>query len=338
MKMKWALFNHAAILRAPEDGTGSGDAVVTDFAEDESALADALFADDPDDQAADADGQDDATDADEDPDADLSEDEKAAKAAKEAEAARADEDGKTADEDPDGDTEEVYTVKVDGEEFEVTQSELISGYQRQRDYTQKTQAHSAQVQQWEQERQAEVGQLKNALSYYALPTAKEPRPEDFAGKPEEFMQAYGQWQQQSTRQSEAAQLLEAITAEETQRVLAREAGLLREKIPEWADETVRQAEYAKMTAVATDRYGFTPDEISQLTDHRLLPLLRDAMRMAEIDAKPVVMKRKTEVKPKLSAGAKTKTDHKAEAHAKAVAKLNSGKAMSEDDFANMLFQ
>jgi len=314
------------------------DDLTTDFAEDDNALADAIFADEPAAQVVDVDDPEAAAEAElaegaegqDDPDAELSDEEKAAKAAKDAEG--------DPEADPDFETEEVYTVKVDGEEFEVSQSELVAGYQRQRDYTQKTQAHSAQVQQWEQEREVEVGQLKNALAYYALPTAKEPRPEDFAGKPDEFMQAYGQWQQQSSRQSEASQLLEAITAEETQRVLEREAGLLQQKIPEWADETVRQAEHTKMVKSASDRYGFTPEEVAQVTDHRLLLLLRDAARVAEIDAKPVVLKRKTEIKPKLSAGAKTKTDPKAEANAKAVKKLNSGKELSEDELADVLFQ
>lgn len=37
-----------------------------------------------------------------------------------------------------------HTVKVDGEEYEVTLDELINGYQRQRDYTQKTQQLAAE--------------------------------------------------------------------------------------------------------------------------------------------------------------------------------------------------
>lgn len=51
------------------------------------------------------------------------------------------------------DTEEdepKYTVKVDGEEIEVTQEELLRGYMRQRDYTQKTQQLAEQRRQIEQ--------------------------------------------------------------------------------------------------------------------------------------------------------------------------------------------
>lgn len=234
-------------------------------------------------------------------------------------------------------TEQVYTVKVDGKEFEVTESELLAGYQRQQDYTQKTQAIAEQRRAFEQERQGEMEQLRNALAYYALPTAKEPRPEDFAGKPDQFMQAYGQWQQQSARQAEAAQLLDAIVSDENRRTLEREAGLLQQAIPEWADETVRQADYAKMMQAASDRYGFSPEEIAGVTDHRLLILLRDAAKGAELDAKPVVLKRKTEIKPKLSAGAKVKTDPNADKQKKALGKLKTKGDLSGKDAEALLF-
>ena len=45
-----------------------------------------------------------------------------------------------------------YKVKVDGEEIEVTQDELLRGYMRQRDYTQKTQQLAEQRRQFEQYR------------------------------------------------------------------------------------------------------------------------------------------------------------------------------------------
>jgi len=316
------------------------DDLTTDFdTDDGDALAAAMFSDDAEVQAkpaspeaAKADGVEVEDDKDADDGAELTDEEKATKAAQDAADAKADKGA-----DPDAETEQVYTVKVDGKEFEVTETELLAGYQRQEDYTQKTQSVAAERRAFEQERDAEIVQLRNALAYHALPTAKEPRPEDFAGKPDQFMQAYGNWQQQTARQTEASQLLEAITAEETQRVLQRESGLLQKAIPEWADETVRQADHAKMVKSASDRYGFTPEEIAQVTDHRLLLLLRDAARVSELDAKPVVLKRKTEIKPKLSAGTKNKTDPGAEAHAKALAKLNKGNA-GDDDLESLLFQ
>lgn len=341
MNKKWALFNTTALCRAPADETGAGPADTTDFSiDDGDALAAAMFSDEPDETPAAKADETPSEEADdpENPDADegLSDEEKAAaleaKEAEDAEAAKI-----AAAKEAGEDTEQVYTVKVDGKEFEVTETELLAGYQRQQDYTQKTQAVANERREFEQQRDAEIVELKNALAYHALPTAKEPRPEDFAGKPEEFMQAYGQWQQKTARQAEASQLLEAITAEENQRTLAREVGLLEKAIPEWADETTRNTEFAEMVKSGSERYGFTPEEIAQVTDHRLLLLLRDAAKGAALEAKPVVLKRKTEIKPKLSAGTKTKTNPNAEAHAKALEKLNKGKA-GDDDLENLIFQ
>ena len=59
---------------------------------------------------------------------------------------------------PEGDNQQTteeepkYKVKVDGEEIEVTQEELLRGYMRQKDYTQKTQALAEQRRQFEQYR------------------------------------------------------------------------------------------------------------------------------------------------------------------------------------------
>lgn len=51
------------------------------------------------------------------------------------------------------DDEPKFKVKVDGEEIEVTQEELLRGYMRQKDYTQKTQQLAEQRRQFEQQPQ-----------------------------------------------------------------------------------------------------------------------------------------------------------------------------------------
>ena len=235
------------------------------------------------------------------------------------------------------DDETTYTLKVLGEEIEVSESDLIKGWQDNAANTQKAQAHAETVRDFEAYREKEVGLLKEALAYHALPTANEPRPEEFAGRPSEFMEAYGKWQKDAERQTLADNTLKAIEADEAQRVLVREAGLLQEKIPEWSDESVRQADYASMSKVASDTYGFSPEEIAQTTDHRLLMLLRDAARVAEYESKPVVLKRVVNTKQGLSGGTKGKTPAADSAHAKAVKKINSGAKPNGEDLADALF-
>jgi hypothetical protein len=235
------------------------------------------------------------------------------------------------------DPENMWTVKVDGTEFDVSETELVAGYQRQKDYTQKTQALSNQMQEFNQGKEAQLTQLRDALAYYALPTTVEPKPEQYAGRPDAFMQAYGRWQKESTRQSEATNLLEQITTGQHQETLQRELVMLNEKLPEWSDPAAKEADISAMSKVGLERYGFTQDEIDQVADHRLLLLLRDASRVAQYEAKPVVMKRKTEIKPKLSAGTQVKSDPKAEANAKALKKLNTRGKADPDDLASLFY-
>lgn len=59
----------------------------------------------------------------------------------------------------DTDDGDLFVVKVDGEEIEVTRDELLKGYSRQQDYTKKTQALAA-----ERERLQGLEQLAQALS------------------------------------------------------------------------------------------------------------------------------------------------------------------------------
>src|SRR5210317_1682593 len=62
---------------------------------------------------------------------------------------------------------QTFTVKVDGQEVEVTQEELINGYSRQQDYTRKTQELSQQRKTIEQQ-QAELAQ-RDAIYSQLLP-------------------------------------------------------------------------------------------------------------------------------------------------------------------------
>lgn len=65
--------------------------------------------------------------------------------------------------DSDSDSGEKYTVKVDGEKFEVTLDELKSGYQRQADYTREKQALKAEQEEIEEVREQYATQFE-ALS------------------------------------------------------------------------------------------------------------------------------------------------------------------------------
>ena len=65
---------------------------------------------------------------------------------------------------------QTFTVKVDGQEVEVTQEELVNGYSRQQDYTRKTQELSQQRKTIEQ-KQSELEQ-RDAIYSQLLPKWK----------------------------------------------------------------------------------------------------------------------------------------------------------------------
>ena len=75
-----------------------------------------------------------------------------------------------------------FTVKVDGQDIEVTQEELINGYSRQQDYTRKTQELSQQRKTIEQQ-QAELAQ-RDAIYSQLLPKMEAQLKGDLANEPD----------------------------------------------------------------------------------------------------------------------------------------------------------
>ena len=75
-----------------------------------------------------------------------------------------------------------FTVKVDGQDIEVTQEELINGYSRQQDYTRKTQELSQQRKNIEQQ-QAELAQ-RDAIYSQLLPKMEAQLKGELANEPD----------------------------------------------------------------------------------------------------------------------------------------------------------
>jgi hypothetical protein len=77
---------------------------------------------------------------------------------------------------------QTFTVKVDGQEVEVTQEELVNGYSRQQDYTRKTQELSQQRKTIEQQ-QAELAQ-RDAIYSQLLPKMEAQLKGELANEPD----------------------------------------------------------------------------------------------------------------------------------------------------------
>lgn len=220
----------------------------------------------------------------------------------EAEDGESDEQG----EDPDEADEqpELHTVKVAGEEVQVTLEEALKGYSREQDYVRKTQALAdqrrsaereiAEVRAAYQSKLDSVTQLLEASQPRVDQSLRDTNPAEWSAQ----MLQHRMWAEQRSAVAQERESLSAQAQAEEAAALAETVKAETEKlliaIPEWSDPKVAEAEHAKLRSTGTDHYGFTPDEINGLTDHRMVRVLRDAVRYRELQAKSVGVRAKVE--------------------------------------------
>lgn len=219
-----------------------------------------------------------------------------------------------AGEEPEEDPE--FDITTPEGERKLKLSELREGYLRLADYTRKTQAVAQERKAAEAAKaEAEIAkqQLMESLQYWAVPVVQEP---DWAAlartkPPQEYLAIKADWDARQGKAQKAREAWEqAQAAERAQRVQSERDKLL-EAIPEWRDQAKAKADAEKMMARARD-YGFSPEELAEVTDHRVFRALRDAAAYRELqEAKPAVTKKVASVQPALKPGAKpapAKTD------------------------------
>ena len=186
---------------------------------------------------------------------------------------------------------QTFTVKVDGQEVEVTQDELINGYSRQQDYTRKTQELSQQRKTIEQQ-QAELAQ-RDAIYSQLLPKMEAQLKGELANEPDwntlyeddpvgyvREKQLWDEKKDKLTAVSAEQQRLqqEAMVKQQQQLQQFVEYGnqKLLEIIPEWQNPEVAAKEKAAISEYAVNFLEYTPEEIQQVYDYRALLGLRNA--------------------------------------------------------------
>lgn len=198
---------------------------------------------------------------------------------------------------------QTYTVRVDGEEVEVTIDELLSGYSRTQDYTRKTMALADQRKDLESELnqiRQERAQLTQALEQLDVQDQEQEPNWDalYQQDPQQWLIQREVWREKQERKralmEEKQRLLQAQEADK-QRVIgqfvAQERDKLVEVLPSWRDEKVAKAEKAKVADYAK-KIGFNDQEIAQFYDHRAVTALYKAMKFDELQSgKPKVAKK-----------------------------------------------
>lgn len=218
---------------------------------------------------------------------------------------------------------EVYTVKVDGEEFEVTQDELLSGYSRTKSFTKRSMELAEQRKAFEQEAE----QVKQMRDMYAqqleqvqgqLQQAIPEQEPDWAALAKEYpaedlivYKAQLDQQKEQARHVEAErQRIQQEQAQEQQvfrqKHLEAQRGEMLDRIPSWSNEDTRNTERQEVIKYAQSR-GFSQEEVSQASDARAIELLYKAWQWDNLQKKTPAAKKKAKSAPKMAKAGQPKS-------------------------------
>jgi len=214
-----------------------------------------------------------------------------------------------ADEETPTETPQAYTVKVDGDEFEVTLDELRDGYQRQADYTRKSQSlaeqrktYEANLQAVQNERQqySQVLEQMSQNQNYELQQfenidwkeLKDDDPMEYMEKRLEYQEAKDRVTQLNSERARVQQQSQQEFNDIVSQKVQQEAELLAKALPEYSEPGSTLKSDLRNYALSL---GFPSNEIDSITDHRVVMVLHKAM-MQDNAAKGV---KKVKVAPKV---------------------------------------
>ena len=229
--------------------------------------------------------------------------------------------------------EPVYTVTIDGTDYEVTQDELIQGYQRNADYTRKTQELAAEKQQssdfverskkdvetklarLDQLNQAAQSQLQQEYAQIDFEKLYEEDPAE-AARLEHKMRKKNEQLQQVQKQTQELQ------TQEFSKYLEEQQKQLSVKVPEM-NHPEKGSEFKKQMRNYLSSVGFNNQEIDSVYDHRYVLLVRDAMNYRNLQKAKPEIKKKAVNAPKVVRGgvSKSKGQQQAEVRRQQLSKL-----------------
>jgi len=256
------------------------------------------------------------------------------------------------------DTSDTYSVKVDGQDVEVTIDELVAGYSRQSDYTRKTQELAVERKQLEEALERMQGDIEqnNAIrEQYIQATGqfiaashadlekftkidwralKEDDPIEYVTKRDEYRDAQARIQHAQRLQQQAASEAEQERAALLQQHVAKEHELMAEAMPEWADTEKRTALAGQIRSYA-ESMGYQQEEIESLADHRSLQVLIKAMKYDALEGGDI-KKKKIRNKPKLIKSGTSRTKDAADKKKRAAQAKRLKKSGSYKDAAKLM--
>lgn len=216
-----------------------------------------------------------------------------------------------AEEDQEADLPEdaLVTVKIDGKEEKIPLKEALAGYQRQADYSRKTQelaeqrrafyAEASQIQQERAQYSVLLNSLQNQLrqEMQQEPDWNRLKAED----PLEYTIQREEWRERQEKlqaiQAEYGRLSQVQQREQVMalaQTVKQEQAQLYDKMPDWKDQKKWDATRKQLREYG-EELGFSQEELSQAYDHRAVLALYKAMqydRMVGRKGKPVPVERR----------------------------------------------
>jgi hypothetical protein len=218
-----------------------------------------------------------------------------------------------------------YRVKASGVEKDVTLDELVSGYQKSTDYTQKSQtlaeertkveAHAQEIQNAMRTREAyaqKLSQVEQYLTSQAKPSEnleelKENDPIQYAITVAEQTEANKKINTIRQERQKVAQEQQHYRLQQQNQVVANEALMLSEKVKEFSDP--KKAEQIKNDIRSFGKsVGFSDQELSQVYDHRHVMILQKAMAYDKLQKANPGVNKKLKSAPKMASKTKRVTN------------------------------
>ena len=243
----------------------------------------------------------------------------------------------------------MHTVKVDGQEREVTLEDLKQGYSGQ-EYVQKgMQEASAQKKEAEQvyaalnNEREQIAQLYNQIQQNGMqappvkPTKAEfdSDPIGYMQKNIEFEEASAAYNSQMAQLQQVAQKSSAAQENANKAYLHEQMQILQKDIPAFADANKGRKLRERLVTTGKNHYGYTNDEISNITDARAIKVLLDAQRYQDIISGKSKAKVKTKsAKSVMKPGAKRTATPTAKIRERQQAKLKGSGSL--DDAVNLI--
>tara|TARA_R110001632_G_scaffold52801_7_gene130697 strand:+ start:1132 stop:2127 length:996 start_codon:yes stop_codon:yes gene_type:complete len=239
---------------------------------------------------------------------------------------------------------ERFSVKVNGEESQVTLEDLKQGYSGQQYVQQGMQDVAQQKKEAEQvyaaltNEREQMAQLYQQLQEGGMQQAPvKPTKELFDADPIGYMQKNIEYEEQMGSYNQQMAQLQQVTQQQSvaqenakKAFLQEQMQILQKDIPDFADSKKATALREKLVTAGTNHYGYSNDEISQITDARAIKVLYDAQRYQDIiSGKSKAVVKTKSARPVMKPGTKKVSTPNAQIRSRQQAKLKGSGSLND---------